>query len=156
MRKILLLLLCLVMIVGCQSKNGLANPMTQRDSLAEVNELTHGHLTKPGVMGISNEKYATIDTKEGLIGQYDFTFNENEYTVRFSDVILNEDISGIWIDGNPAFNDDKSIVRASDDEYQIARWFTVDGQYSLTAPASVKHDIFEAVVDELTALSVMQ
>lgn len=161
MKKIVLLL-CLLLLVGC-SKNevnggtnnsiGLANPMVERDSLDDVNNITHGHITKPGVPGVSEEKFFTIETEEGIIGQYDFVVNGNEYTIRFSDTIINNDISGIWIDGNPAFDDNLSNLRATGSGYKLARWFTVDGQYSFTAPDSIDDTTFENIVDELTSLS---
>lgn len=157
--KKLLLILCLALLVGCSSKNsadeiGLKNPMTERSSLEEVNELTHGHISSPGVAGVSQEHFATIETDKGLIGQYDFVLNDIKYTIRFSDTIVKEDISGVWIDGKLAFSDDISQTRAKGENLLLARWFTVDGQYVLEAPDTISDDAFENIVGILSSLTV--
>lgn len=157
--KKLLLILCLALLVGCSKNNsadeiGLRNPITERASLEEVNELTHGHIAKPGVMGITQEHFATIETDKGLIGQYDFVLNDIGYTIRFSDTIVKEDISGVWIDGKVAFSDDISQTRAKGADLLLARWFTVDGQYVLEAPDTITEDTFENIVSELSSLTV--
>lgn len=153
MKKTLTLLLIMLLLVGCSKKASMPNPMTVHDSLEEVNEITHGNIVKPAVMGISNEEFYTIDTGNGIIGQYAFMVNGIGYMVRFSDTILKEDISGIYIDGNPAFNDDISNVKAKGEGYYLARFFTTDGQYVLIAEDKVEEEIFNLVLEELTTLS---
>ena len=149
-----LLILCLLLLVGCSNQaNGMANPMTSRDSLEEVNEITHGNITRPGVMGITQEGFYTIETKEGIIGEYDFVLNDVGYTIRFSDTIVNNDISGVYIDGNPAFSDDLSVTQAEGADLKLARWFNTDGQYVFMAPNTVSDDVFRAMYDEVSALT---
>ena len=152
--KKLLVLLCLLLLVGCSKGANVENPMIAKESLDEVNEITHGHLRKPPVMGVTQEGFYVIETKEGNIGEYDFVLNDIGYTVRFSDTIVKEDISGIWVDGKVAFGDDISQTRAKGADLLLARWFTVDGQYVLEAPDTISEDTFENIVSELSSLTV--
>lgn len=159
MKKLLVLLCLALLMVGCKAKEpeiipGMPNPMETRESLDEVNELTHGRIAKPGVMGITQEGFYTINTEKGLIGEYDFVLNDMGYTIRFSDTIVKEDISGVWIDGKLAFSDDMSQTRAQGEDLRLARWFTVDGQYVFEAPISVPEADFENMVEELSGLTV--
>ena len=127
--KKLLIILSLFLLVGCSS-NTVENPMLPKNSLDEINEITHGSIHKPGVMGITQEGFYIIESKEGNIAEYDFVLNDIGYTIRFSDTIVKKDISGIYIDGKPAFDEDiVNNTRTEGEGYYIARWFTVDGQY---------------------------
>lgn len=152
--KKLLVLLCLLLLVGC-SKTNLENPMVAKESLDEVNEITHGHLSKPPVMGVTEEKFYVIETKEGNIGQYDFTLNSIDYTVRFSDTIVKEDISGVYIDGKPAFSDNViDDLTTTGEGYRLGRWLTVDGQYCFMAPDTITEELFAALLSEMQLISV--
>lgn len=153
--KKLLLVLCIFLLVGCSNKNAnVQNPMTSRKSLEEVNEITHGHIPSPAVMGVTQEGFYTIETKEGIIGEYDFVLNDMGYTIRFSDTITKADISGVYINGKPAFAEDYNDVRASGEGYKLARWFTVDGQYVFMAPDTVSDELFDSMLNELSSLSI--
>lgn len=158
MKKILVVL-CLILLTGCSQEKkenniGMPNPMVSRQSLEEVNNITHGNITKPGVMGITQEGFYTIETDDGIIGEYDFVLNDMGYTIRFSDTIVKEDISGVWINGSLAFDDDLNNVRAEGADLKLARWFTIDGQYCFIAPNTVEDELFESMINELTVLSV--
>lgn len=158
MKKLLFTLCLLLLLTGCSkdsSVNSIEYSAGEKSSLDEVNEIMHGHLAKPAAMGVTDEKFSVVDMEGlGLVGQYTFTINDNEFTVRFSDTIVKEDISSVYIDGEPAFSDDLNDVRASGDGLQLARWFTVDGQYVLIASASIDADIFNSALNELASLSV--
>lgn len=152
MKKILIILCLLLMIVGCSKSNSVANPMEKHESLEELNELTHGHLCHPGVMGVSDEEYYTIKSGEDLIAEYSFVLNGTKYTVRFSDTVLKDDISGIYIDGKPAF-ESIDATDAKGEGKILTRWFTVDGQYVMMAEDSVDEPTFYAAVSEIMFLS---
>ena len=152
--KKLLVVLCLLLLTGC-SKANVKNPMIAKESLDEVNEIMHGHLCQPPVMGISNETFFIVETKDGNIGEYNFEINGTSYTIRFSDTIVDKDISGIWIDGNPAFNDDITedapVVGAG---YRLSRWFTTDGQYCFIAPDTLDEEQFAAICNEMQIITI--
>ena len=153
--KKLLVLLCLLLLAGCSKGANVENPMIAKESLDEVNEITHGHLRQPPVMGVTQEGFYVIETKEGNIGEYDFVLNDIGYTVRFSDTIVKEDISGVWIDGKPAFSDDIVMdVSTKGAGYRLFRWFTTDGQYCLIAPDTINEELFTAVCSEMQLVSV--
>lgn len=146
--KKLLILLCLFMLVSC-SNASVSNPMKKYSSLEEINEITHGNIQKPAVMGVDDEEFYIIESNEDKIAQYSFTVSGVKYTIRFSDTILNEDISGVYINGETAFKD-MNTTKANGEGLLLARWFTVDGQYVMTAEDSIDQDTFNAVVDEIT------
>ena len=152
--KKLLVLLCLLLLVGC-SKTKVDNPMISKESLDEVNEITHGHLHRPGVMGVTQEGFYIIETDKGNIGEYDFVLNSIGYTVRFSDTILKEDISGVWIDGKPAFSDDiVNDVSTKGEGLYLYRWFTTDGQYCMMGPDTIAEETFASACNEMQIASV--
>ena len=153
MKKILFVLFVLL-LVGCSKQtNNLPNPMISRESLEEVNKITNGNITKPGVMGITQEGFYTIETNEGIIGEYDFVLNDIRYTIRFSDTIVKDDISGVYIDGKLAFSDDLSVTRAKGSDLKLARWFNTDGQYVFIAPDTISDELFESVFEEVSTLT---
>lgn len=131
---------------------GLPNPMTEYDTLDEINELTNGHLTRPAVMGVTDEHYFIIDNGEDKIAQYDFTVSGIEYSYRFSDTVF-DDISGIYKDGKTLFEGPQEDAAAEFDGGHAARTFTVEGQYVLTAKDNGTYDLdqFLAIADEIFA-----
>ena len=150
--KKLLIILSLFLLVGCSSK--VENPILPKNSLDEINEIAHGNIRKPGVMGITQEGFYIIESKEGNIAEYDFVLKDIGYTIRFSDTIVKKDISGIYIDGKPAFDEDiVNNTKAEGEGYFIARWFTTDGQYCFIAPDTIHPDLFTALLDEVSQLT---
>ena len=151
--KKLLIILSLFLLVGCSSQ--VKNPMVAKNSLDEINEITHGNIHKPGVMGITQEGFYIVESKEGNIAEYDFVLNDIGYTIRFSDTIVKKDISGIYIDGKPAFDEDiVNNTKTQGEGNFIARWFTVDGQYCLIAPDTIHPDLFDALLEEVSQLTI--
>lgn len=112
---------------------GMPNPKSEVSSLEELNKKVNGKLNHPGVMGISDESYFFIDGDKYDIGEYNFTVGGNEYTLRFCDrAPVSVDISGIYLNEGQAFPSDEfvdEIEYAQSDEYKLARWLNLDGQY---------------------------
>lgn len=136
---------------------GMANPLTEYDSLEEVNEITGGKLTHPGVMGVVDKLYQTVDCGEYTIGEYRFEVNGVEYTMRFSSN-YDEDISGIYDGEGTAFEgslpEADEIVFKSGSEYRAACWKDINGQYVLSiGDANVAEDIFKGIAEELCDLT---
>lgn len=156
MKKILVLL-CLLLLTSCSKKviedNVLVHKWTDLNTIEELNEKTHGKFIKPGVAGISQERYVIMEYDDGLVGQYSFMVNSDEYILRFSDVVLDSDISDIEINNKPAFDKNKENVRATGTRYRLARWFNVDGQYVLIGPITVDAETFENIVEEIQDLT---
>ena len=173
MKKVLAILFVLLMLCSCGNKaqqeeikdepqnkqeeiigGNTINPMTEYTSLDEVNNLLHGKLGHPGVMGIDDEKFFIVNSGDLQIGEYDFTINGNKCCMRFCDrATADEDISGIYVDGKPAF---PSETKKGDIEYnklddtRVARWLNMDGQYSFAyTNAECDEEAFIAIAEEL-------
>lgn len=131
---ILLALLTLFTIVGCSKKEEVigddtVNPMVSYDSLEEINEIVKTKLIHAPVMGVSDEKFYVIN---GEIAEYDFTVNGNNYCFRGAKD-LTSDISGIYIDGKPAFEGSTiNYDYASDGASKVSRFLVDDTQYTLS------------------------
>lgn len=156
MKKLLTILVTLLMLFAlcaCNNKEeaeniGMANPMVEYSSLEEINEQVGVHLIKPGVMGVTNEKYFVID---GKIAEYDFEVNGGKYCLRASSV-LEDDISGVYLGEKTMFEDvDTKTTFYSDDTYNGFRCLLDNGhQYTLvTSDGSVETDIFNEVANEM-------
>ncbi len=106
---------------------GLANPVVEYDSLEKINEKVGVNLVHPAAMGVSDESFSVIS---GDIAQYKFTIAGREYTFRAADEDKKGDISGIYIDGSPAFeNETADYSIKSDAEYYAGRFIVDDVQY---------------------------
>ncbi|MBR2578061.1 MAG: hypothetical protein IKE38_03925 [Erysipelotrichaceae bacterium] len=105
-------------------------PKTEYETLEEINETAGTCLVRLPVNGISDERYyMTADD----IAEYDFTFNGLSCCFRASKT-LNKDISGVRIDGDPAFVDmsEDMSVNFEDKNLKIGRFTVKDVQYSLS------------------------
>ena len=166
MRKVFAFILSLVMaasLAACAQPDvstdgpnaGLANPLTECSSLEEVNAAVGGNLQAPGVMGVTDEKYFTIDCGEYKIAEYDYSVNGAGYSFRFCPV-FDIDASGIYIDAQPAFSCEPSDAPeyAADDSVQAARWVDVNGQYVLsTHNIEMDKDTFLGIAAEMRSLT---
>lgn len=152
MKKLLILFCLLMILVSCSKTNSVENPMEKHESLEEINEISHGNIPHPAVAGVSDEEYYIIKSGEDVIAQYTFKVAGIKYTIRFSDTILKEDISGIYLNGSPAYEDMNTDLKKGEGLY-LSRWFTVDGQYVMTAEDTIDEDTFKNIVEEINALS---
>ena len=166
MKKIIALLLAFAMLLclcAC-SKNeepeepvvgpGTTNPVTEVASLDEINAATGCNMEKPGVMGVSDEQFFTINAGDYTIGEYRFTVAGVNYTLRAA--ATTEDISGVYVGEGTAFpevKDGMDIVET--DDMKLARWFDLNGQHVLIAVGEIDEATFSGVADELCEMSRM-
>ena len=166
MKRMLVLALAAMMILSlcaCGSKQeekpeesesiGLPNPMTEYASLDEINNIVGSKLVHPAVMGVSDEKFFVIDCGDYKLADYRFTVGGVDYMFRSAPVT--QDISGYHVGEGTAFADGArdGIEYAETDGTQLARWFTMDGQYVLTAKDMADADTFALVAEELCAMT---
>lgn len=163
MKKILCVLVVLLTLCGCSGNSNAKNPVVEYKSLDEISEIAKVTLVSPGVMGKSDERYSVIDKK---VAEYDFTLNGYEYTLRGADFI-NEDISGIYIDGEQAFTSLDEILDYNDDSTcKVFRFLLGDNQYTLAVKDnggldyatffSQFSDIYFEIIDASTSDEVKQ
>lgn len=139
-----------------QQEVSLPNPITEYGSLEEINELTHGHLVHPAVMGVTDERFSVIDCGDYQISQYDFTVNGIPYTYRFSSNVLT-DISGIYDNGGELFSGEFKNEIKEFPGGKAYRFFNTDGQYVLTAKddGALSLDTFQSIAEEQQNLASM-
>ena len=134
MRKTLCVLLILVFCLSACAEGaaGMPSPLTEYGSLNEINEIIGCNLVHPAVMGVINESFWTIDCGDYLIAQYVFELNGLPYTFRCA--ATTEDISGVNTVSGTAFPGEPTgeIEFFSGTGVHAARWFDLNGQYSLT------------------------
>ncbi|MCQ2560853.1 MAG: hypothetical protein MJ186_02290 [Clostridia bacterium] len=163
-KKILAAVLALAMVMaaftGCGSKTeepepqtGMPNPIREVGSLAEVNQEAGVDLVEPGVMGKTDESYAVIECGSYMLGEYRFNIGDVKYIFRGANV-KDEDISGIYVAGNPAFAGDMEAIIATE-EFRAGRWFKGDTQYVLCAEDGGKMDpqTFADIVEEISGMT---
>ena len=124
-----------------ENANQIANPITQRASLDEVNEVIGSAMKRPADLELTNEAWSTIDDEEkNHIGQYTFTYNGGSYTLRAAKDT--GDISGVWENGTTLGNGREGDVTAITTESGgiWSRWFDGDMQYSLYAEGATMDD----------------
>ena len=124
-----------------EDANQIANPITQRASLDEVNEGIGSAMKRPADLELTDEDWATIDNEEkNTIGQYTFTYNGGTYTLRAAKDT--GDISGVWENGTTLGNGREGDVTAITTENGglWSRWFDGDMQYSLYAEGAAMDD----------------
>ena len=133
---------------------GMPNPMTEYASLDEINNIVGSKLVHPAVMGVSDEKFFVIDCGDYQLADYRFTVGGVEYMFRSAPVT--QDISGYYVGEGTAFADGArdGIEYAEADGAQLARWFTMDGQYVLTARDMADADTFTLAAEELCTMTV--
>ena len=124
-----------------EDANQIANPITQRGSLDEVNEVIGSAMKRPADLELTDEAWTTIDNEEkNPIGQYTFTYNGGTYTLRAAKDT--GDISGVWENGTTLGNGREGDVTAITTENGgiWSRWFDGDMQYSLYAEGAAMDD----------------
>ena len=162
---ILMAVLMLFALCACGSKDveeggddvisGMPNPVTEADNLEEINELTGGKLCAPGVMGVEDKSFSTIDCGDYKVAQYVFTVNGNEFTFRYAPV-KDVDISGVYEGETSAFEgkDAGEVEYAEADTVKLARWADGEGQYVLSMAAGEETDAetFSTMAEELMSI----
>lgn len=116
-------------------------PITDRGSLDEVNEVIGSAMKRPADLEPTDEAWSTIDDEEkNHIGQYTFTYNGGNYTLRAAKDT--GDISGVWENGTTLGNGREGDVTAITTESGgiWSRWFDGDMQYSLYAEGATMDD----------------
>ena len=164
MKKFLALMLAMMLafcMVACgddeedEPMTGMPNPVTELVSLAELEEATGMQFVRPAVMGCEDVSFCSIDCGDYILGDYDFTVNGIEYTLRAS-TYTDEDISGCYVEDGTAFegNTDE-IAYYSDDEAKLARWYNMDGQYVLYVydNGEMDDETFKGIVDEMVSMT---
>mgnify|MGYP003346854981 CR=1 FL=1 len=81
MKKLVILILA-VSFAACDQKEpvvgpGAENPMTECASLDEINTAAGTNIVKPGVMGVTEEKFFTVKTGDRTIAEYRFDLPVN-------------------------------------------------------------------------------
>lgn len=141
MKKILVLLLTVLMamsLVACSNNEkkeeenntsaNMVNPMKEVDSLEEVNQTAGINLVSVPVAGKENEKYFVIEATDMTIGQYNFTVNGVEYTLRGANY-TEGDISGAYSDDNDFVPGQEAMVYSND--FNLYRFYVGETQYTI-------------------------
>lgn len=157
MKKLFIIVLCLgllMSVVGCSKgiDEPVTNPIKEYKSLDEINEITGGNLMKPAIMGVEDKTYLIIQAPND-VAEYDFTLNGTPFRFRYSKAPFDEDISGYYIGGEPAFTaEDYGICFVNPaKDVRLARWQdTQDGQYVLMAEGEIDQNSFMDLVYELS------
>ena len=144
--------------VSAEPMAGIPNPVQEKQSLAEINEPVGSFLCHPPVMGVTDEAFGIIDCTSYLIAQYLFQVNGYRYCFRAAKT--EEDISGIWTDGQTAFpaGRTETISFAEGEGIKAARWFNAQIQYTLSLedPDSViDSETFRLIAEEMMEVSRM-
>lgn len=158
---ILLVIAALFTVTGCNKDKeevigeNTVNPMVSYDSLEEINEIVGTKLMHAPVMGVKDEKFFVIN---GEIAEYDFTVNGNSYCFRGAKDLTN-DISGVYIDGKPAFEgstNDYDYV--SDGANKACRFLVGDIQYTFTINdnGTMDDDTFVSIANEFYDLLISE
>ena len=136
---------------------GVPSPLTEYESLDALNAVLGTRLCSPGVMGVTDHVYQTIDCDDYMIAEYRFAVNGYDCVFRCAGVTT--DISGIWSQDGTIFDHEfpgGEIEYAYTDEIKAARWFNTDGQYcfALTdAEGNMESETFEGIAEELKSLT---
>lgn len=154
---ILFVMLVAISLCACSAKQeavepkqeesiGMKNPMVEYKSLDEINAKVGSNLIKPGVMGVSDEKFFVVDEN---LADYRFTLNGLEYSFRASKD-LNQDISGIYVDGKSMFENGTNSTY-SDSQYHGFNFVVDDVQYTFTVKdnGQLDDEQFANITDEI-------
>ena len=159
MKRIVAFFFALLFLFGAVAETigGLINPITEYASLEEINEIVGSNLARPAVMGVTDESFSVIDAGEYWIAQYCFCVNGLEYSMRCAPVAY-EDISGVNLNGSPAYSDDFSgeTEYVCADGMKLSRWFDINGQYvlCLSDPEQVmEEETFKLITEEMISLT---
>lgn len=139
--------------------SSVVSPVKYYDSLDAMNKAAGTLLQHPGVMGVTNERFAVISGAD-VIAEYSYDVAGTTYTLRCSPTSLT-DISGVYVDGKLAF-EDREIPDGIDYVYTndcyLARWFRVEGQFVLSANVHKDYtkETFTAVSEEIQMVNAIQ
>lgn len=157
MKKILAVLLSVVLVLSmaaCTAEltpapEEVAETTTPYGSLDEINAIAGSKLIHPGVMGVTDEEFAVIDGYDNPVAEYRFSVNGTPYIFRCG-AVGQKDISG-----RNAFppEPEADVETVGDDTFTACRWYTLDGQYVLIREAAPTQEGFEAICDEMRALT---
>lgn len=133
MKKIFTLFLVMFALtaVGCGQFANMENPVVEYDSLDEINKKADTFLVDIKEYGtVSEERFSVIDNR---ISEYAFVIDGYDICFR-SSKDLQEDISGIYVDGEPAFTDFSALLSfGGDSEHKAVRFVDGDRQYTVTS-----------------------
>lgn len=141
--------------------SGSINPMTEYDSLEEINEIAGSQLCHPAVMGVTEEHFFINDKAfDQPMAEYQFELNGYSYNFRCA-AVSNQDISGLYSgDGEgtvfPAEpENDVEIFTGSD--FKACRWFTLDGQYvfSVMDNGEMSEETFANICEEMRDMTAV-
>ena len=136
---------------------GMANPIRELSSLAEVNEAVGCNMVHIGAMGVEEKGFRIIETDDLTIGEYEFAVNGTDYCLRAGR--SSDDISGIYSGGKTAgmlIDEEAGVGKdgtAVTTEGRVSRWFDGDMQYTLYS-SNADEAVFAAASDELKNLSM--
>ena len=163
MKNIVMIILALIVaLIPCAvaEQVGLPNPITEMESLAEVNEVAGVNLAHPAVMGVTEVSFCTIDCGDYVIGQYIFNVAGREYCFRGAVIGSETDISGYYTEDGTAFEnqepmDDGVIAYYFGESDKLARWFDGDIQYVLMLSdcSDAEDEWFEGIAEEMQFVS---
>lgn len=125
---------------------------TEYESLEALNEAMLSHFVKPGVMGVSDEYFMTINENKDdqvTIGEYQFLVNGVKYVMRVAGTT--EDITGIYGENGTVFAEaETDVTYAETADCKVTRMFNVDGQYTLAVmDPTMDKDQFLGIADEI-------
>ena len=128
----LFVVLFVLILFGCSQNANMPNPVKEYNSLDEINEKVGTNLVDLKDYGtVTDEHFAVISDK---IAEYSFVIDGVDLCFRGSRV-LDEDISGIYINGNPAFTDFEIKTDVTgDSSVNVYRFVINDGcQYTVSS-----------------------
>ncbi|MCQ2501908.1 MAG: hypothetical protein MJ117_11260 [Lachnospiraceae bacterium] len=149
-----------VAISASSTSAGLANPNTDVSSLEELSTKIDASIIRPEGVDLSNESYTLLKGDGDLtIGEYRFTANGKDYTLRVAKADPSIDISGVYEDGHTLYEKGYALSEDEPDDttffvqtgnYTAVRWFTSDGQYVLVTEnkGNVDSTEFQALADQ--------
>ena len=161
MKKIIVIIALIALLASCAIAEtvGMANPMTEFASIEEVNAATGLNLTSPGIMGVIDTVYATIDCGDYVIGEYQFNVNGYDCFLRGA-LVTDIDISGWYVGETTAFDGEMDaaedgIYYVTTSDTKLARWFNIDGQYVLGVSDNGDYDMttFMGIAEELADMT---
>ena len=142
---LLVLLLC-----ACSKQTNNA-PLSTKDvyySTSQVNEVIGSSLMLPEEWEVSDESFYIIDKN---IGVYDFKLGDYFCSLRASK-ILDEDISGVFINNEAAFNsfNNEYSLNTDDKDIKVGRFVIKDIQYTFSMEyKSLINEIFINKIDAI-------
>ena len=161
----LFVVLFVLILFGCSQNANMPNPVKEYNSLDEINEKVGTNLVDLKDYGtVTDEHFAVISDK---IAEYSFVIDGVDLCFRGSRV-LDEDISGIYINGNPAFTDFEIKTDVTgDSSVNVYRFVINDGcQYTVSSKYQEKegetvflyymNTIFDEMVYSLTKPEIVE